>query len=139
MGTFIPLVIIAVTAYIFFQIRNGYKHPEKLDAPRIIRKGSNCGIFLQFVGLLLLFSLILTGFGGLIGGIILMAIGGKMNRNYICSSCRNPIASRDVRLCPACKAVFFQSSQPSAQPAPKEPEPKPAPVRQVYEINENDI
>lgn len=38
--------------------------------------------------------------------ITLVVIGRAMSRMLICSSCKNPVASKDVKLCPSCKTSF---------------------------------
>lgn len=43
---------------------------------------------------------------GGIAGILLLVIGSNMSKAFLCSECRNPVASKAVRLCPACKTEF---------------------------------
>ena len=66
------------------------------------RKTSAVGILLELVGLILLF---LFPIGTLIG-IILLVVGGRQSLQLVCSECGNPVNSKDVKLCPVCKAVL---------------------------------
>lgn len=67
------------------------------------------GCFIQGAGLLA--PIILGFFAGIIGiiiglviGIILFLVGSAKSKKWICSNCKNPLADKDVKLCPACKA-----------------------------------
>ncbi len=47
--------------------------------------------------------------GGLIGLVLLVIlffVGSQKSQSWRCGNCKNPIASRAVRLCPACRATF---------------------------------
>ena len=65
------------------------------------RKTSPLGLLVELVGFILLFIFPL----GTIAGIILLVIGGRMSLQIVCPNCRNPIASKDVRICPTCKSL----------------------------------
>jgi hypothetical protein len=60
------------------------------------------GCLLQLIGLILLFFFPI----GTIIGLALLILGHFSARKLICGNCGNPLASRSVKLCPACHAHF---------------------------------
>jgi len=67
------------------------------------------GCVLQGVGLLAPFVLgaLLGVFGvvvGVIALIVLFFLGSAKSSRWICGSCKNPLASKDVQMCAVCKA-----------------------------------
>lgn len=65
---------------------------------------------LALVGLALLVGAPVVGlFLGiplLIASLSLFFVGSRMARKWVCPTCRNPIAAKDVKLCPACRTAF---------------------------------
>lgn len=61
------------------------------------------GCLVQGLGILLCFVAFPIG---LIVGIILLLIGGRMAIKYVCGSCGNKIADIDVKICPVCKILL---------------------------------
>ena len=60
------------------------------------------GCLVQGIGLLV----IIFGFFWIFPifiGIILLVIGSRMAVKYVCPQCKNPLAGKDVRICPVCK------------------------------------
>lgn len=43
---------------------------------------------------------------GTLLGIGLIILGSIMSKKWICPQCKNPLASKDVKVCPACQASF---------------------------------
>ena len=75
------------------------------------RKGELIGIgcFVQGLGLIAPFVLgAFFGTGGTVIGVVLLVllllVGSRMALKWRCSNCKNPIAGREVRICPVCKA-----------------------------------
>lgn len=71
--------------------------------------GAGCFVQLAGIifGLLLIFLIPLIGW--VLGPILILAAliwGGRLAITYECSNCRNPVASKRVRVCPACSAQF---------------------------------
>jgi len=58
------------------------------------------GCLVQALGLAICF---LGGSIGIVIGIIVLIIGGRMAIKYVCSDCRNKVV-KGSRICPACKA-----------------------------------
>jgi hypothetical protein len=71
--------------------------------PEIKTKITNGGVLIQVVGLVLLFVAFPIG---LVLGFIIIVLGGRVARQAICSECRNPLAGKQVKICPVCKAEF---------------------------------
>lgn len=44
--------------------------------------------------------------GGLVGGIVLFISGSAKSKKWICGNCGNPIANKDVMMCPTCRSRF---------------------------------
>lgn len=70
---------------------------------------SGSGCLVQLMGIILgaLAFFLIPFLGIIIGPLIfigLMIVGGRMAMQYECSNCRNPVASKRVRLCPTCHA-----------------------------------
>jgi hypothetical protein len=82
--------------------------------PTIKKKSSNIGVLLQLIGLVCLFLFFPLGF---FVGVAMLIGGGVMARGLACSECGNKISSKDVKICPVCKADF--SKKPSPQPENK--------------------
>lgn len=84
--------------------------PQRIDAKvrrRSILLGSGC--LVQGVGLLVGGALIIAVpvVGWVLGPIVilgLLLVGSNMATVYECGNCRNPVASRRVKLCPTCGA-----------------------------------
>lgn len=86
---------------------------EKLRTARIQQRGSfvGTGCLVQALGLILGVTLtaVIPLIGWLIGLVVAVGMlisGGRMAIKYECSNCHNPIASKRVKLCPACHARF---------------------------------
>ena len=51
-----------------------------------------------------------AGAGGAIVGVVIFfllgTIGDKMTKKWLCPDCQNPLASKDVKVCPACHIRF---------------------------------
>jgi len=67
------------------------------------------GCFVQGFGLLAPFVLgALLGFAGAVIGtvvlVLLLLVGSRMALKWRCGSCKNPIAGKDVQICPVCRA-----------------------------------
>jgi hypothetical protein len=67
------------------------------------------GCLIQAVGLLALFVLpyLFDGPGFIAGvgvAIVLFLLGSSKSFSWRCGNCRNPVASKHVRICPVCKA-----------------------------------
>lgn len=67
------------------------------------------GCVIQGLGILAPFVLgaLLSAFGVLIGLILLVVlffVGSAKSRRWVCSNCKNPIASKEVTVCGACQA-----------------------------------
>jgi hypothetical protein len=70
----------------------------------IEREPVGMGAVLQAVCLLCLLSLALGSVGLFLVGLPLIMIVWLMVIKYVCPKCKNPVASNEVRLCPACSA-----------------------------------
>lgn len=69
------------------------------------------GCLVQAIGLLMPFVgwYFASMIGAIIGGAIMLAmllVGSRMALKWICPECNNPVASKNVRICPACQARF---------------------------------
>ena len=69
------------------------------------------GCLVQGVGLLSPFILyeVIGSMGiavGLVLMIVLLLIGSRMALKWICPECKNPLASKDVMVCPSCRVEF---------------------------------
>jgi len=67
------------------------------------------GCVIQGLGILAPFILgaLLGVFGALVGLILLVVlffVGSAKSRKWICGNCKNPIASKEVTVCGACRA-----------------------------------
>lgn len=49
---------------------------------------------------------VLGGGLGLIVGIVLFLVGSSKSSKWICPECRNSVAAKDVKVCPACRVRF---------------------------------
>lgn len=78
--------------------------PPKPAVPKPLVKYefAGAGCVVQGLGLLLLFWF---PFGTIIGFVLLIA-GSQMAKKWICSECKNPLASNQVTICPACRASY---------------------------------
>lgn len=65
-------------------------------------KGGFSGALLLLVGIVLLF---VWPFGTIIG-IILIIVGANIGNGYRCGDCGNKIDSKQVKMCPTCKALL---------------------------------
>lgn len=81
--------------------------------PKVIKKtqfaGAGAAVQLMGVALAVVGALYFGDTGLVVGGVaglLLLVIGSNMSKAFLCSECRNPVASKAVRLCPACKAEF---------------------------------
>lgn len=114
----IVLIIVAIWLIISVLIRLAYKktiknRPER--GPHVKAKTKDGGgSIVQIIGVILLFCFFPIG---LLIGVFFIAIGASMARGFICSECGNKISSKDVKICPVCKADF--SEKPSPQPENK--------------------
>jgi hypothetical protein len=77
--------------------------PKPQNLVRMKRKAEliGKGCFVQGVGLILCF--LFSPFG-LIAGICILVVGGRMAYKLTCGSCGNKIEDKDVKMCPVCKA-----------------------------------
>lgn len=68
--------------------------------------GKGCFIQLLAVGIALFgFALgPVVGIAGLVIAAALFFYGSDMSQSWVCSECRNIVASNKVRICPTCKA-----------------------------------
>ncbi len=71
--------------------------------------GSGC--LVQAIGLLMPFvGYELAGLmGAILGSLIALGfllVGSRMALKWVCPECRNPVASKSVKVCPACQARF---------------------------------
>jgi hypothetical protein len=70
--------------------------------------GSGCAI--QALALVVPWPFALIGFEGFLLGLglalVLFIVGSAKSKSYRCSACKNPVATKDVRVCPACKATL---------------------------------
>ena len=84
---------------------------------RKIKKGEFVGVgaAVQAVGCLaILVGIVLCttvfgmlfGFVGIIIGLLLLIIGGRMAIKLVCSNCRNKLSGKEVRICPVCHCQF---------------------------------
>ena len=69
------------------------------------------GCLVQGVGLLsplILYEVIgiMGGAIGLVLMVVLLLIGSRLALKWVCPECNNPLASKDVRVCPACRVTF---------------------------------
>jgi hypothetical protein len=69
------------------------------------------GCLVQGAGLLSPFVLYeVVGTIGIVAGVVLMVvlllIGSRMALKWICPACANPLASKDVMVCPSCQVEF---------------------------------
>lgn len=68
------------------------------------------GCVIQGAGLLAPFIGALAGTAGFaIGLVIMLALlvaGSMKSSKWVCGHCRNPLATKDVRICPACRATL---------------------------------
>lgn len=65
-------------------------------------QGGFSGALLILAGLVLLFA---WPFGTIIGVLLLIA-GGCLGNGYRCGDCGNKVDSKQVKMCPTCKAVL---------------------------------
>lgn len=82
---------------------------EREDRPlaKAERKGEflGTGCVVQGIGLaVLLGGGIFFGIFAIPVGLVVLIAGGRMALKWRCSACKNPIAGKAVRLCPACGA-----------------------------------
>lgn len=84
---------------------------EIVPTARRERKSEFAGVgcVIQGLGLLSPFVLgaLLGAVGAVIGVIMLVALfflGSAKSSRWVCGHCKNPIASKDVQICPVCKA-----------------------------------
>ncbi len=71
------------------------------------RQTSAVGLLLELLGLVLLFFFPV----GTILGFVSIIVGFNMSKKIVCSECMNKIEDKDVKLCPACKAIFSEQKQ----------------------------
>jgi len=69
------------------------------------------GCLVQGIGLVAPFFLYeLMGYDGVVIGLLLMVvlllIGSRMALKWICPACGNPVAFKNVKVCPSCRAEF---------------------------------
>ena len=69
------------------------------------------GCLVQAIGLLMPFIGHKLGGGvGVILGILLalgfLLVGSRMAIKWVCPKCRNPLASKSVKVCPTCQSIF---------------------------------
>jgi hypothetical protein len=69
------------------------------------------GCFIQGLGLLAPFALgaLFGSTGAMVGGVILVFLfftGSSMAMSWRCGHCKNPLPSKNVLVCPTCKADF---------------------------------
>jgi hypothetical protein len=68
--------------------------------------GSGCAI--QALALVIPWPFALIGVEGFLLGLalalVLFIVGSAKSKSYRCSACKNPVATKDVRMCPACKS-----------------------------------
>jgi len=76
--------------------------PAKKPRPVVKFEFIGLGCAIQAIGVILLFWF---PFGTLLG-LLLLVIGSRMARKWICSECKNPLASKSVTLCPACRVYY---------------------------------
>ena len=85
--------------------------PEQQIQAKRERKGELIGIgcFVQGAGLVAPFILgSLFGSGGTLIGVVLLVllllVGSRLALKWRCGNCKNPIAGKEVQVCPVCKA-----------------------------------
>lgn len=61
------------------------------------------GCLVQGLGLVLCFLFFPIG---LIAGLIVLVIGGRMAIKLVCSACGNKLEDKEVKICPVCKAAL---------------------------------
>jgi len=82
---------------------------EPLSA-RLEKKSEVAGIgcVVQAIGLLFPFVGALGGEVGVVVGVVVMlaflVYGSHLSAKWVCGNCKNPVAGRDVRVCPTCRA-----------------------------------
>lgn len=68
------------------------------------------GCLIQGFGVLLfLVSWVLGPAGGLVGFVVMLvflSVGSAKAKKYLCGNCGNPLASKEVRMCPTCRSEF---------------------------------
>ena len=72
-------------------------------------KKCNLGLMLEVGGILVLFGgyeLGINPYATMICGLTLMLIGMTRFIKLVCSECENNVDDKDVKLCPACNALF---------------------------------
>jgi hypothetical protein len=73
---------------------------------KIIKKRQSGWLALEWVGAVLLFFFPV----GSVIGLILLICGENFGERLICSQCCNKIDSKEVRICPTCKANIEQGN-----------------------------
>lgn len=88
---------------------NQYPHQPRSAQPRVItgrkKRGAtvfSAGSLVQLCGLVCF----VFGLPGMIGGVLLLVIGGRMARKWQCERCGTKLADRSVIVCPACGCTF---------------------------------
>lgn len=78
---------------------------------KVVRKSDMAGMGCLVQGLGLVLGVVLFVFIPVIGwvlgplvGVGMLAAGSQMALKWECSSCRNPVASKRVKVCPTCHA-----------------------------------
>ncbi len=77
---------------------------------QVIKKSEFAGVgaLVQAVGLILFLFGLFTALSGLgipfiLAGLVALVLGGRMAIKTVCSECRNPVADKNVNMCPVCK------------------------------------
>ena len=80
------------------------ENPSPIIIAKIKKKSEfiGTGCLVQTLGIIACFFFFPIG---VIIGLILLILGGRMAIKYVCSECKNKV-EKGVRLCPACKAQF---------------------------------
>ena len=90
---------------------------ETITRASIQRRSEFAGVgcVLQGLGLLSPFLgwMVLGVFGAFLGVIAMLGLllyGSRRAFTYVCGHCHNPVAGRDVRICPVCHAELMSDS-----------------------------
>ena len=93
-----------------YRPRHGFnQHPHTPQTPRPTTSRKKRGATIFSAGSLVqLCGLVCFVFGlpGMIGGVLLLVIGGRMARKWQCERCGTKLAEKSVIVCPGCRCTF---------------------------------
>lgn len=74
--------------------------PQASHKAKIVAKTefAGAGALVQLIGIIACFTVV-----GIIVGIPMFIVGTKMSNKFTCGECGNPLADKNVRMCPVCK------------------------------------